>query len=204
MNCSVPNCTRAVKALQLCSTHYQRKLFHEKAGDTEYRLDIETRWTDENVEKLKKLWKEGLSASAIAARFGTGCTRNSIIGKAHRLNLAGRPVIARPARIPRKRQPRAVAEQKPDRRRAVNTITIPGHALMSMVGKRTAPLKASPPVSIFDPSRQQCSIVALPNDGCKFPVNDVSPFRFCNQPRDLRVPYCNEHLRVAITPPRLP
>ena len=46
-------------------------------------------WTDERVELLKKLWSEGLSASAIAAELG-GVTRNAVIGKVHRLGLSGR------------------------------------------------------------------------------------------------------------------
>ena len=46
-------------------------------------------WTDERVEKLKKLWSEGLSASQIAAQLG-GVSRNAVIGKVHRLCLPGR------------------------------------------------------------------------------------------------------------------
>ena len=46
-------------------------------------------WTDERVERLKRLWAEGLSASQIAAQLG-GVSRNAVIGKVHRLNLPGR------------------------------------------------------------------------------------------------------------------
>lgn len=49
----------------------------------------EMNWTDERVEKLKKLWSEGLSASQIAAQLG-GVSRNAVIGKVHRLSLPGR------------------------------------------------------------------------------------------------------------------
>ena len=47
-------------------------------------------WTDDRVETLKKLWADGLSASQIAGKLGMGVTRNAVIGKVHRLNLAGR------------------------------------------------------------------------------------------------------------------
>src|SRR5271154_5454753 len=60
-------------------------------------------WTDERVEQLKSLWTEGLSASQIARALG-GVTRNAVIGKVHRLGLAGR---ATPARIERPRLPSA-------------------------------------------------------------------------------------------------
>src|ERR1041385_8441596 len=60
-------------------------------------------WTDDRVEQLKTLWTEGLSASQIARVLG-GVTRNAVIGKVHRLGLAGRAV---PARVDRPRLPQA-------------------------------------------------------------------------------------------------
>lgn len=47
-------------------------------------------WTDERVALLKELWGNGKSASEIADLLG-GITRNAVIGKAHRLQLSGRP-----------------------------------------------------------------------------------------------------------------
>ena len=46
-------------------------------------------WTPEKEEKLKKLWKQGHTASQIASMLGD-TTRNAVIGKAHRLNLEAR------------------------------------------------------------------------------------------------------------------
>ena len=62
-----------------------------------------TMWTDERVDQLKSLWTEGLSASQIARALG-GVTRNAVIGKVHRLGLAGR---AAPSRVDRPRLPSA-------------------------------------------------------------------------------------------------
>ena len=45
-------------------------------------------WTKERIELLTKLWTEGLSASQIAAELGGDVSRNSVLGKAHRLGLA--------------------------------------------------------------------------------------------------------------------
>lgn len=47
-------------------------------------------WTEDRIEKLRKLWDKGLSASQIAAELGE-VTRNAVIGKAHRLALKSRP-----------------------------------------------------------------------------------------------------------------
>jgi len=46
-------------------------------------------WSDERVEKLKKMWSEGQSARQIAKELG-GVTRNAVIGKVHRLGLSNR------------------------------------------------------------------------------------------------------------------
>ena len=46
-------------------------------------------WTPEKEDKLKELWKKGHTASQIATLI-PGTTRNSIIGKAHRLKLEAR------------------------------------------------------------------------------------------------------------------
>jgi len=44
-------------------------------------------WNNEKVEKLKKLWGKGNTASQIAEIIG-GMSRNAVIGKANRLNLS--------------------------------------------------------------------------------------------------------------------
>lgn len=63
-------------------------------------------WNPEQVELLVELWSEGKSARAIAAELGSGFTRNSVIGKAHRLDLqhGEKPQkdAARPRKIPSK------------------------------------------------------------------------------------------------------
>jgi hypothetical protein len=82
-------------------------------------------WTEDRVEQLKSLWTEGLSASQIARALGGGVTRNAVIGKVHRLGLAGR---ATPSRSDRPRLPSAprmsmrthhppppIVEEDPDR-----------------------------------------------------------------------------------------
>lgn len=48
-------------------------------------------WSDDRVETLKRLWKEGYSASQIAAELGGGISRNGVIGKVHRLKLNATP-----------------------------------------------------------------------------------------------------------------
>jgi hypothetical protein len=48
-------------------------------------------WDDKRSLRLINLHEQGLSFTEIAATIG--CSRNSAIGKAHRLNLSGRNVV---------------------------------------------------------------------------------------------------------------
>ena len=70
-------------------------------------------WTDEKVELLRQLWLDGRSASQISAALGQGLTRNAVIGKVHRLGLAGRAKTPSPASpgsgTPRAAPPRRMA-----------------------------------------------------------------------------------------------
>jgi len=47
-------------------------------------------WTEERIDRLKKMWASGSTASQIAEELG-GVSRNAVIGKAHRLGLESRP-----------------------------------------------------------------------------------------------------------------
>ena len=49
-------------------------------------------WTPEKEQKLRQYWKKGLSGSQIARMLGDNTTRNSVIGKAHRLKLEPRTI----------------------------------------------------------------------------------------------------------------
>lgn len=53
-------------------------------------------WTSERVAQLSKMWATGLSASEIGRRLGI--TKNSVIGKARRLDLAMRRAPALPSK----------------------------------------------------------------------------------------------------------
>jgi GcrA cell cycle regulator len=67
-------------------------------------------WTEERIERLKKMWHDGATASQIADELG-GVSRNAVIGKAHRLGLEQRPSPVRPGeeKEARKAAPTAAA-----------------------------------------------------------------------------------------------
>lgn len=60
-------------------------------------------WTIERTESLRTLWGAGISGATIARQLG--CTKNAVVGKAHRLGLKPRPSPVKgrksgPARVP--------------------------------------------------------------------------------------------------------
>lgn len=70
-------------------------------------------WAQSEIDTLIRLWGGRYSAGMIANEL-PGRTRNSIIGKAHRLGLAQRaPVVCRPFNPPHKRKPIRFAKPMP-------------------------------------------------------------------------------------------
>jgi GcrA cell cycle regulator len=69
-------------------------------------------WTEERIERLKKMWHEGATASQIADELG-GVSRNAVIGKAHRLGLEQRPSPVKPGEEKEVKKLASAAAAKP-------------------------------------------------------------------------------------------
>jgi GcrA cell cycle regulator len=154
-------------------------------------------WTDEHVERLKRLWTEGLSASRIAAEFG-GITRNAVIGKVHRLGLSGRAKTPS-STVPRPRKPRAPSFLRAPRpAMRGNTALAPRPYYDSDAEPEPVP---EMPDNVI-PIGQRCSILQLTEATCHWPCGDPgSPeFFFCGGKAISSSPYCAYHARVAYQP----
>ena len=68
-------------------------------------------WTPDRIQELKELWGRGLSASHIGRIMGL--TRNTIIGKAHRLGLSARGRAHRPTVTIPMPEPKPVVKEAP-------------------------------------------------------------------------------------------
>ena len=135
-------------------------------------------WTDERVETLKKLWLDGLSASQIAKQLG-GVTRNAVIGKVHRLGLAGR---ASPSRSERPRLPMA---PKPASLRT----HVPAVAVVE-----------EDPLQLEDGNF--ATVLTISDRMCRWPIGDpaAQEFHFCGRNPKSGSPYCEAHARKAYQP----
>ncbi len=134
-------------------------------------------WTDERVEQLKALWTEGLSASQIARVLG-GVTRNAVIGKVHRLGLAGR---AGPARSER---PRNIS-----------------HKSVVRVAAPAPEIAEEDPITLDD--GQFATVLTINDRMCRWPIGDPAEneFHFCGRKPKSGTPYCEAHARKAYQPP---
>ncbi|MEO6256408.1 MAG: GcrA family cell cycle regulator [Sphingomicrobium sp.] len=127
-------------------------------------------WTDERIDRLKKMWSGGSTASQIADELG-GVSRNAVIGKAHRLGLDARPSPVKPGEEKVKKPAAAApAAAKP----------APRADAASRQPAAAAPDPADPPVITRTPQRVQ-------PDGIQY--RSIGPGGFIRQgPGDTQAP----------------
>jgi len=152
------------------------------------------------VELLRQLWLDGKSASQISTQLGHGVTRNAVIGKVHRLGLAGRAKAPSSAAAP----PRAASAPRMSPRPA------PSGARAAVRGATALALSAEPALDtrpvfqeddIVVPMSLRVTIVDLKEAMCRWPLGDPtsSDFRYCGSPA-ASGPYCAHHGRLAYQP----
>ncbi len=152
-------------------------------------------WTNERVDLLKKFWSDGLSASIIARQIGE-VTRNGVIGKVHRLGLAGRatttraPGASRPATLFPARSPSRNIRSRPRLRR-----TSPPSADAAQKPKRRTAL-----AELGSPPEIPVTVQTLTEHNCRWPEGDpkLPGFHFCGrQKTESPGPYCGAHAAIA-------
>jgi GcrA cell cycle regulator len=156
-------------------------------------------WTDDRVTLLKRLWTDGLSASQIAKQLG-GVTRNAVIGKVHRLGLAGRAAPSRPIKriaVPTAR-PRPVLVVPPHVaakvESAVKALDSGAHGtIVKPIAKPVAPPQKRGDL---------IGVLQLGANMCKWPIGDPGDpeFGFCGAQCSSGAVYCTEHAAIAFQP----
>ena len=177
-------------------------------------------WTDDRVDLLSRLWLEGKSASQIAAALGGGLTRNAVIGKVHRLGLAGRVKASASAAgadednevvlgesleevvaAPRRAATHAMVVSSPV---SMTAAVVHGNTALA-IAEQPAAEAAKParaPEDVVVPMSLKVTIVELRESMCKWPIGDPSSteFRYCGSPSHHGTPYCQHHGKVAYQP----
>tara|TARA_Y100000817_G_scaffold307292_1_gene293597 strand:+ start:1277 stop:1777 length:501 start_codon:yes stop_codon:yes gene_type:complete len=137
-------------------------------------------WDESREAKLKELWEKGHTASQIAEILG-GTTRNAVIGKAHRLKLAGR-----------------VQSKKPDKqKRQVENLQSKEEKYVS----RRARFKSLLLDKNFEPENPK-KLEELDDKNCRWPIGhpDQKDFYFCGRTPIEGFSYCKLHVLYAFQP----
>jgi len=130
-------------------------------------------WNLEKEEKLKKLWGKGSTASEIAQIIG-GVTRNAVIGKAHRLNLAAKSGIQKIKKSKEEKKGLASGDKKVSIRSRFKSILLDKD---------------------FEPENPK-SLEELTEKTCKWPIGhpNEESFYFCGRSSIKGYSYCRLHV----------
>jgi len=174
-------------------------------------------WTNERIELLRKLWSDGLSGSQIAKQLG-GITRNSVIGKVHRLKLPCRSNET--TRLNGNRNKNLGRSNSRAIEGTTKKTTSGGQESGNVIsmkiaqGESKANLPALPdeptdryslrPIQdVVIPISRRLLLVQLVERDCKWPNGDPSSedFSFCGVEATDTGPYCSYHSKIAYQPP---
>ena len=137
-------------------------------------------WDEARESKLKELWEKGHTASQIAEILGN-TTRNAVIGKAHRLKLAGRA------------QSRKAEKQKKQ--------VVSGISKEEKYISRRAKFKSLLLDKNFEPENPK-KLEELGDKNCRWPIGhpDQKDFYFCGRTPIEGFSYCKLHVLYAFQP----
>lgn len=143
-------------------------------------------WTEQMVEDLRQMWIEGLTANEIAKKLGV--SKNSIVGKVHRLCLTARP-------SPIKKKEEAEIPQKTDKTPIIETISeefLP--EIKEEEPSEIAKISAPKPSAV-----NGVKLVNLDSHTCRWPIGDPRDEDFCFCGKKVRAgqTYCDEHAAMA-------
>ena len=163
-------------------------------------MGLSMSWTDERVGLLKQLWLDGKSASQISTILGGGVTRNAVIGKVHRLGLAGRPKVSSVATAP-VRSSRVRVPQQHLRPQIVQRQRSVGNTALDYSHNYEIDTEQDVDCNVVLPMSLKVTIVDLKEAMCKWPLGDPATpeFRYCGA-SSIEAPYCSFHARLAYQP----
>ncbi len=138
-------------------------------------------WSEEREAKLRELWEKGHTASQIAEILG-GITRNAVIGKAHRLKLAGRASSKKPDKEKKQQASNQNKQQE-------------GYV------SRKSRFKSLLLDKNFEPENPK-KLEELDDKNCRWPIGhpDEESFYFCGRNPIEGFSYCKLHVLYAFQP----
>jgi len=154
-------------------------------------------WTDERVERLKKLWAEGAQPRDMVTDLQV-FSRSAIMGKVHRLGLAPRRVPGsatwkRKSATPGGVNTRTGEVRTPRRRSAFYEM------LKAMDDMPVDPVVEVEPIVNVE---KRVAFADLEDKHCRWPIGDPQDesFHFCGRNKGNGISYCDHHAQVAFQP----
>lgn len=160
-------------------------------------------WNGARVARLRALWAEGLSMSAIGRALGI--SKNSVVGKVHRLHLPSRPSpirrgegVAKPASVRLKLPAGGSDSRRGSKALRGDTLGALGAAPAAVA----AFVSPAPRAALPDWSAPRAALPAASqrkSAPCCWPIGDprAKGFRFCEAAGVPGRSYCAEHEAIA-------
>lgn len=144
-------------------------------------------WTDEAVEELKKMWDKGMTTGQIAKALNV--TKNSIIGKVHRLCLTARPSPIKKSSDKTEKKATTPKQAKEVKKETTKSVSKKETSVVAEAEKKVAPVI----------EETNIPLVKLDNHTCRWPMGDPrdEDFCFCGKRIKTGQTYCEEHAAVA-------
>lgn len=144
-------------------------------------------WTDEAVEELRKMWDRGMTTGQIAKALNV--TKNSIIGKVHRLCLTARP------------SPIKKTSETSEKKVSTPEKTIKASQpkpKMTSESQENGCCESQKSTSSFV-EETNIPLIKLDNHTCRWPLGDPrdDDFCFCGKRVKTGQTYCEEHAAIA-------
>jgi len=159
-------------------------------------MNDDKEWTKEDIANLTKLWSDPRNSLSAIGKALTR-SKNSVAGKAHRLNLQPRP-------SPIKRDGDRCAQPRVFKSRRVTGATLP------VLASLDAPVPVDPQPTTIAP-QPATPAPALPSAGwsgrvrdCCWPIGEpgTKAFRFCGEDSLPGRNYCPKHHAIGTISPR--
>lgn len=149
-------------------------------------------WTDQMVEDLIKMWGEGLTTGEIGKRLGV--SKNSIVGKVHRLGLSGRP-----SPIKKKDGEEGIIVKEPEPKAKPEKNNHKAEKALPQKTEEKCEVKNCCNEHLKRSFNHKTSLTDLDNHTCRWPLGDPKDenFHFCGKKVKIGQTYCDEHSAVA-------
>lgn len=154
-------------------------------------------WTDEAVEELKRMWDRGMTTGQIAKALGV--TKNSIIGKVHRLCLTARPSPIKKAKpVAEKNTQQTVVSEKDEKTKKTTKTPKKTITAETVKNEDTVVLEDKKEITSCN-EETNIPLIKLDNHTCRWPLGDPKDddFCFCGKKIKTGQTYCEEHAAIA-------